>query len=176
MVNEDILGGLISAISRGYSLKRAMTSLYNAGYKKEEIEEAAIKLQQIYVRPQREWSPKDQPSKKDSKSLKKLKKQPLQAPESSYGSSTSSVSGEGSHPSLQSGKIESFKKKRDDKKQKQKSLSGYEKKADTGGKLIVIVLVSLLLLLIGLLSTVIIFRQEVIEIFSRIFIIEVGGS
>src|SRR3989339_376242 len=43
MVKQDILGGLFSAVSRGIDLKNAMQSLYNAGYEKEEIEEAAKK-------------------------------------------------------------------------------------------------------------------------------------
>jgi hypothetical protein len=38
MVNQEILGGLISALERGESLKKAMMSMYSAGYKKEEIE------------------------------------------------------------------------------------------------------------------------------------------
>jgi hypothetical protein len=42
MVNQEILGGLISALERGESLKKAMMSMYSAGYKKEEIEEAAM--------------------------------------------------------------------------------------------------------------------------------------
>jgi len=42
MVNQEILGGLISALERGESLKKSMMSMYNAGYKKEEIEEAAM--------------------------------------------------------------------------------------------------------------------------------------
>ncbi|NMB66955.1 hypothetical protein GYA25_02770 [Candidatus Woesearchaeota archaeon] len=42
MVNQEILGGLIAALERGESLKKSMMSLYNAGYKKEEIEEAAM--------------------------------------------------------------------------------------------------------------------------------------
>ncbi len=45
MVNEEILGGLKLALSKGESLKQAMMSFYNAGYKKEEIEEAAKALQ-----------------------------------------------------------------------------------------------------------------------------------
>jgi hypothetical protein len=44
MVNEEILGGLKSALDRGESLKRAMMTLYNSGYKKEEIEECARML------------------------------------------------------------------------------------------------------------------------------------
>ena len=47
MVKEDILGGIINAVSRGSSLKDAMQSFYNAGYPKEEIEEAARQFQII---------------------------------------------------------------------------------------------------------------------------------
>ncbi len=41
MVNEEIIGGLISALSRGESLQKAMMTFYNAGYQKEEIEGSA---------------------------------------------------------------------------------------------------------------------------------------
>lgn len=41
MVNEEIYGGMRAALARGQTLKSAMISLYDAGYKKEEIEEAA---------------------------------------------------------------------------------------------------------------------------------------
>jgi len=46
MVNEEILGGLKSALNRGESLRQAMMSFYNAGYKKEDIEAAARALQE----------------------------------------------------------------------------------------------------------------------------------
>ena len=41
MVRADIVGGLISGMERGYSLKEAMISFYNTGYNKQDIEEAA---------------------------------------------------------------------------------------------------------------------------------------
>jgi len=41
MVHEEIVGGLISALSRGEPLQKAMMTFYNAGYGKQEIEEAA---------------------------------------------------------------------------------------------------------------------------------------
>lgn len=44
MVNDEILGGLKSALERGESMKRAMMTLFNAGYNKGEIEEAARNL------------------------------------------------------------------------------------------------------------------------------------
>lgn len=45
MVNVDIFEGLKLTIAKGKSLKQAMISFYNSGYKKEEIEEAAKALQ-----------------------------------------------------------------------------------------------------------------------------------
>ena len=44
MVKEDIIRGLEGAMSRGESLEKAMYSFYNAGYKKEEVEDAARAL------------------------------------------------------------------------------------------------------------------------------------
>lgn len=41
MSKEDILGGIKNAVSRGWTLKDAMQSFYNAGYPKEEIDQAA---------------------------------------------------------------------------------------------------------------------------------------
>ncbi len=45
MVNEIILEGIKSALSKGESLASVMQSFYNAGYTKEEIEEAARMMQ-----------------------------------------------------------------------------------------------------------------------------------
>ncbi|MBA7668268.1 hypothetical protein ES703_76378 [subsurface metagenome] len=44
-MNEEILEGLKVALSKGESFRDAMMSFYNAGYKKEEIEDAARALQ-----------------------------------------------------------------------------------------------------------------------------------
>ena len=52
MVREDILGGLRNALARGQPLKQAMMSFYNAGYLKEEIEEAARALHLERTQPQ----------------------------------------------------------------------------------------------------------------------------
>ena len=41
MVKEEIVEGLRLAVSKGESMERAMTTFYNAGYVKNEIEEAA---------------------------------------------------------------------------------------------------------------------------------------
>jgi len=41
MVVNEILGGLKLALARGETIKQAMMSFYNAGYKKQDIESAA---------------------------------------------------------------------------------------------------------------------------------------
>ncbi len=45
---ESILGGLESALARGQPLKKAMSSFRNAGYKEENIKEAAKKFQELH--------------------------------------------------------------------------------------------------------------------------------
>jgi len=55
MVNLDILGGLKSALERGDSLEKAMRALFNASYKREEIEEAAKDLADF--RPDKQIEP-----------------------------------------------------------------------------------------------------------------------
>ena len=46
MPNQEILGGLRAALNRGEPLEKVMSSFYNAGYKKEKIEESAKFIQQ----------------------------------------------------------------------------------------------------------------------------------
>ena len=45
MVKEEILEGLKYAVAKGETLPKAMMSFYNAGYSKQDIEEAARVLQ-----------------------------------------------------------------------------------------------------------------------------------
>jgi len=42
MVKEELVEGILEALSRGESMQTAMTSFYNAGYTKEDIEQAAV--------------------------------------------------------------------------------------------------------------------------------------
>ncbi len=87
MVNNDILGGLKSALTRGYNLEEAMLSFFNAGYKREEIEEAARTLQSAMANqpsmqlqhPEQTWTNKIQaPIKPGIKTKAPLS--PIQAP------------------------------------------------------------------------------------------------
>lgn len=76
MENKIILEeGLKGALARGESLKQAMISFYNAGYKKEEIEKAARALQiqqQKQPRPPQTQQIQPKPIQKPLKPIKKL--------------------------------------------------------------------------------------------------------
>ena len=45
MVNEDILGGIETAVAEGESVEAAMMGFYNSGYSREDIEWAAKAFQ-----------------------------------------------------------------------------------------------------------------------------------
>lgn len=73
-VNQEVFGGLVSAMSRGETLHGAMISLFNAGYKKSDIEDAARVLQsqtpvqfaqkQVVMKKKQEMEKKSPPKKK----------------------------------------------------------------------------------------------------------------
>lgn len=46
MVRNDILSGIKASVLKGETLQQAMMSFYNAGYQKQDIEDAARALQQ----------------------------------------------------------------------------------------------------------------------------------
>ncbi|MBT96673.1 hypothetical protein CMI49_01060 [Candidatus Pacearchaeota archaeon] len=77
-MKEDILEGLKSAVSKGESLRQAMQSFYNAGYKKGEIEEAARDLQKNKIENQKQPLRQEEPPKeeigvpKERKSIQKV--------------------------------------------------------------------------------------------------------
>lgn len=75
-MREDLIGALQSALTRKESLKSAMMSLYNAGYKKEDIEKAARELQQLSNKQPIQTTPQKKVAKekiKDSKTKPQTK-------------------------------------------------------------------------------------------------------
>jgi len=76
MPKEEILEGLKYAIARGESLPKAMMSFYNAGYLKQDIEEAARALQTPQL-PQTQFA---QPTQKPTKQQAQQPSQMPQAP------------------------------------------------------------------------------------------------
>lgn len=143
MVNEEILSGLNSALSRGDSIKKAMMSFYNAGYKKEEIEEAAA----IVVRSSTQNPPQNS----------------IVSIPSFSGSPSTPVSQHPSPQKLEPQKINSLFS------QKPKQKVSHYGEEDNGKKIIVIILIALTVLLTGLFITLFIFKDQLINFFSNLF-------
>jgi len=77
VVNDDLLGGLKSGLERGEPLQKVMMSLYNSGYKKDEIEEAAHALSSspVIEKAPEESNPSSEKAKKvHAPSMKKEQK------------------------------------------------------------------------------------------------------
>ena len=172
MVDHEILGGLMSALERGESLKRAMTTLFNAGYKREEIEEAARFLTSNPIEPKKEIlsvpSPLDKinsktktqkiplPVKEKNPTSEKIKEskplKPIQKPIEQKQMAMPIPSEGGGQQVFQPIQIVSS--------------YGEEKPVD---RVIISVLIFLLIFLIGILATIFIFKQELINLFSSLF-------
>ena len=147
MVNEEILNGLKSALERGESLRRAMMTFFNAGYKREEIEEAArllvkppIEIQQEMPAVQKEQIPLQEPPQKVS------------VPEQA----TQKVSSYGEQVPAQQVSMPVPK------------ASNYEQK-NSKEKVMIIILISSLVFLICLLIAIFLFKQQLIDFFSGFF-------
>jgi len=168
MVNEEIFGGLKSALERGSSLEKAMLTLFNSGYKREEIEEAARGLlesqSEAQIYPPIKTSPKSAEIKLTvfapptiTKTFPELQptiqKKPIP---------------------IQPAQIERpiFAPQIEIQKPIQK-VSAYEKPKPKlkGGKekVVIVVLIFLLIFLIGALGAIFVFRQQLIDFLSSFF-------
>lgn len=145
MVDQDIFGALKCAVARGQSLQQAMLSLYNAGYNKQDIEEAARALQ----------------SEPSSYSFQPQKQQPV--------TSQNPVQ-TAQRPLQQSQKsITSQNPTQMQKTANVQKISGYEeKKKSKRSKFFIISLIVILVLLLGLLLVTLLFRDQISEILAGI--------
>lgn len=146
-MNEEILGALKSALTRGESLKRAMMTLYNAGYSKEEISEAArsVNMAEIQVQqPQQNQQPLQQNQQQNISQQtyqpQQLAQQPMQTQQL-----------------MQQGM------------QTQQRVSNYNQPPKPGSKTIIILLGFLLLILVGILATIFLFKNELLNFFNNLF-------
>lgn len=147
-MDEEVLGGLRSALERGESLQKAMMTLFNAGYKKEDIEEAAKLLVKPTIEtqpempavPQKEQVPLQEPPQEISAS------QQVPQKVSSYGEQMPAPQVSMPVPKA----------------------SNYEQKSSKE-KTMIIILVSSLVFLICLLVAIFLFKQQLIDFFSGFF-------
>ena len=173
MVNNDILGGLKSALTRGYSLEEAMLSFFNAGYKREDIQEAAKALQStISIQPQIELQPKpiwEPPKKKVQAPLPPFKPElktripvsqvQVQAPVVSKPVVQKPVE---QKPAIEKEPIVT--------PVKHPAISRVSEYAGNSRiKTITVILVILLAILLGILGLMYLFRSQIISFFNSIF-------
>jgi len=174
MVNEEILGGVKSALERGHSLERAMISLFNAGYKRKEIEEAAVAL--LESRPSLQVQ--TQAEAAQGKEKERIKSPPpdmtaqiraksapeLQAPSAQVPMPPPPMP----KPTLVQKPIQP-QKPLERSVQRISSYGRVEPKESSKEKGIIIVLIILLVLLIGLFAAIFLYRQQFIDFLNSFF-------
>ncbi len=138
MVKEEIFEGLKVALSKGESLQRAMMSFFNAGYSKEEIEEAARYLQRSQTSSQPQSPQQTQPQKTQPVQQQPRRTQPKVRP-------------------LQQPPKKTIQK-----------VSAYEGKPKSTGVIVTGILIFFLILLLGVLVAVFLFKDELAAFFGNI--------
>jgi len=190
MVNEEIVGGIRTALERGESLKRAMMTFFNAGYKREEIEEAAKlvnenpiespKISQVNSNPKSNQGFFNKIFKEKIPERKIISSQPIVVPQapinspsqpaqqivSNYGQKQSLIPP--SIPNNQPAKQIVSNYGEPQISSQQPVSQPVQKVSSNNDKIIVIVLVALLVFLLGLLASIFLFKTEIINFFSNI--------
>ncbi|GBE20137.1 MAG TPA: hypothetical protein ENG87_05565 [Candidatus Pacearchaeota archaeon] len=189
MVREDILGGLISALLRGESLRHAMISMHNAGYDKKEIEWAARTLQmqgyQQIEQPKKPLKVKKQIPKPMPGKITKIvsayaeepSKEQLLIPESIKVDFRTAIKGKGVINKEKSKGDRAIDLGPDVKNADTEAdsimeprASRYEPEAQRKpGKSIIIVLIMILVSLLGILALVFLFKEDIIIFFNNLF-------
>ena len=147
MAREELVEGLKRALSNGDSLGQAMQSFYNAGYEKNEVEEAARALQMQAVQrqpiqPQQRQQPKQQPKNPTNLPPQIIMSQKQKPQASSFGQ----------------------------KMQKPiQKISDYEFKNSNPRKTAIIILSIILILLIGLVAVLFVFKDQFLNFFANLF-------
>lgn len=148
--NQEILGGLKTAIERGETLKDAMMTFYQAGYDKYEIEDAA----RAYLNQQRSGEDglnvgqRLQPSVPEKK--EEIKRQEMNKP-------------------VEAQNMPIIEKKRELTQQVASAYTGMKKPAPTKNNAVTIILILVLLMLVGVLAAVFLFRNELVDFINKMF-------
>ena len=152
MINEELVGGLKSALERGYSLEKAMLTLFNSGYKREEIEEAARNLLEFRPEIQIQSPIKTMPKGTEIKPVSPVLTTPAKA------------------KSVQELRAQIMPMPPTQLQKPIQKVSNYEKSDETSRETaVIVVLVFLLIFLVGLLGGILVFRQQLIDFLNSLF-------
>lgn len=171
MVNEEIVGGIISGMERGESMQKAMMTLFNAGYKKEEIEEAAALIVNLGIQT------KDIPKKVISE-ISKVEEKPKdtklnqsQINPQTFGAPVLTAAEKEKAMPLTAPSLTSSSTKRLSEKEKTvQKVSSYGKDSGSKEKVMIFLLIALLVFLVGILVAIFLFKDELINFFSTFFV------
>lgn len=173
MVNEELVGGLKNALERGASLKRAMMTFFNAGYDKTEIEEAAAILlnypvQKKEIKLSEPLELKEEIQFKES--TKNISKRIGSIPEPPVIQKVSNYEEEFNLPrkKMKKEKLVKEKKQKLVNEQKEEPIHSIRRKMSKSEKTVVIILVTLLVLLVGILVSIFLFRQQLIDLIGTL--------
>ncbi len=159
MVKEEIFEGLKVALAKGETLQKAMMSFFNAGYSKEEIEEAARQLQmsQVSQSQQAPTQPAQQTSSSQSAPSQKTQPQPQKT--------QSQPTQKQKKPEK---KISKTKPSQKPPKKTVQKVSAYEGKHKSKSIIVTGILIFVLLLLLGVLVAVFLFKDKLAAFFGNI--------
>lgn len=161
--NQEILGGLRSAIERGEDLKSAMMTFYRAGYSKEEIEEAARVYLEMEKNSEDISLKKTQEKTQEKKEVKKEDKGDVKKGKEKKFSTL------GEKNNIQAKPADEIKKKPETVQKVSKYEPTKKPKKTFAGKAITVILIAVLLILIGLLAAVVLFKDELVVFFNNLF-------
>lgn len=154
LTNQEILGGIKSAIARGENLKDAMMTFYQAGYDKEEIEEAA----RAYL------NQGDQPTQPQMDVSQRIPQKPTEPAKKPEKKKELAIPVKKPMP-----KIADKKKEMPKNPQKVSNYLPPKKVNPEGGRGLTIALTVVLLFLLGILVAVFLFKDELVTFFNGLF-------
>ena len=163
-INQAIVEGIRNAVFRGESLKQAMMSFYNAGYDREEIEQAAKAFQAGAQPPQSQQTTTQTKQQIQPKLKKQIQQQATKV--SSYGQAKEK--NKGTFSKFFSKKS---KQKQTSESSPKKQISDYKQlKKKSGGllssKWFAITLIIVFIILLGVLISLFIFRDQFVAFFN----------
>ncbi len=163
MPKEDIIRGLEGAMAKGETLERAMYSFYNAGYNKQEVEEAARALS-VHLSVQESRLPV-----KPVLQIQKTMQKPAEIQQAKPIVPLEELKPKQSlHPLEQLNSLEN----RDEKQEPKmiQDVSKYEPKQKINSRTVLIVILSVVLaILVGSLVGIFLFKDTLIKMFSGFF-------
>jgi hypothetical protein len=176
MVNMELIAGITGALERGQSLKSAMVSFFNAGYSKEEIEEAARVLIEVGTNPDSGFAPVTSSISFQSKGAKQQEAHEnvsVTLPKNSANAQTAMVNTATGNFSGFSQRAPVAEKKLPEEKMKLKpvqKISDYDHvKSKRRPSVLIIVLAALLIILLGVLVAMFLFRRQLVDWLASLF-------